>query len=405
MPLYIEIAKRYLLSVKNKALSFMTVISLLGIVVGVAALIITLGVMNGFQYGLKQKILETAPHVVIMKIVNDFKVEEVNKLAPKIKSLQDVEAFEPFIYSQTLASVGSSVESVFVRGVDPEKDKKVMGIHKHIVSGSYDSIKQDNTVIIGKDLAVALGLSIGDTFNLMSPFGRKTPFGYIPKILKVKVGGIAYFGMFEYDSSFVGMNLKTAQRLLDMKGRITGIQLKLKDPYKAQLVKEKLEEQLDPLYIVRTWIDMNKSLFQALEFEKLAMFLVITLIVIVASFNISSLLITKAREKRKDVAILKTLGADRGFILKVFLWQGMILGILGTTLGVLIGVVVVYVADTYHLVKLNPEVYMMSYLPLKVSALDVMLVAISSLIICFISSIFPAYFASKEIPAEVLRYE
>ncbi len=405
MPLYIEIAKRYLFSVKNKALSFMTIISLIGIIVGVSALIITLGVMNGFQYGLKQKILETAPHIVIMKVVDNFPLKEVDKLALKLSAIREIEDFEPFIYSQALASVGSTVESVFVRGVDPEKDKKIMGIHKHVISGNYDSIKKDNTVIIGKDLAMALGLSIGDTFNLMSPFGRKTPFGYIPKILKVKVGAIAYFGMFEYDTSFVGMNLQTAQRLLDMKGKITGIQIKLKDPYKAQVVKAQLEKVLDPIYIVRTWIDMNKSLFQALKFEKLAMFLVITLIVIVASFNISSLLITKAREKRKDVAILKTIGADKSFILKIFLWQGMILGILGTIIGVIIGVAVVYIADTYHLVKLNPEVYMMSYLPLKVSLGDVFVVAVSSLVICFISSIIPAYFASKEIPAEVLRYE
>lgn len=405
MPLYIQIAFRYLLSIKSKALSFMALISLLGVIVGVSALLITLAVMSGFQYGLKEKILQTTPQVIILKITNKFFDYEANTLMQKLGNIPYVEDFEHFVYSQALASVGSSVESIFIRGVNPEKEKKIMKLDRFIIYGSFDSIKNDKTVIIGKDLSISLGVSVGDSIKLISPFGRKTALGYIPKILKVKIGAIAYFGMYDFDSSFVGMNIKTAQMLLDMQNQITGIQLLLTDPYKTEEVSKYLEEKLDFPYIVKTWIDINRSLFQALEFEKLAMFLVIALIVLVASFNISSLLIAKSREKRKDIGILKTIGADNRFILKVFLWQGLILGIVGTILGVLIGLTAIYVVDTYQLVKLNPEVYMMEYLPLKTSILDVIAVSINSVLICFVSSILPAYFASREIPAQVLRYE
>ncbi|RMA96181.1 ABC transporter permease [Hydrogenothermus marinus] len=405
MPLYIKIALRYLFSLKSKALSFMSIISLIGIVVGVSALLVTLAVMNGFQYGLKKKILETTPQVIIMKLANSFWEEDYEKLQNKLKKIEDIKNFQPFIYSQALASVGSTVQSIFVRGVYPDKDKKIMKTNTKIIKGSYDSIKNPKTVLIGKDLALILGVDVGDKITLISPYGRKTAIGYIPKVMKVKIGGIVNFGLYEYDSSYVQMNIKDAQKFLDYQDRITGIQLNLKDPYKADIVKKKLEEILDPIYIVKTWIDMNKTLFQALQLEELAMFLVIALIVLVASFNISSLLITKSREKRKDIAILKTIGANNRFILKIFLWQGMIIGIVGTIIGLIIGLTIIYIGDTYHLVKLNPEVYMMEYLPLKINIFHILAVSISSLVICFISSIIPSYFASKEIPAKILRYE
>lgn len=405
MPLYIKIALRYLLSLKSKVLSFMTIISLIGITVGVSALLITLAVMSGFQYGLKEKILETTPQVVILKLTNKFWEEDYKDIERKLKNIKEIESYQPFIYSQALASVGSFVQAIFVRGIIPDKDKRIMRTDTKIVKGDYNSIKNTKNVIIGKELSLILDVDIGDDINLISPYGRKTPLGYIPKIMKVKVGAIASFGLYEYDSSYVQMNIKDAQKFFDMEGQISGIQLKLKDPYTAENVKYQLENLLDFPYVVRTWIDMNKTLFQALQLEQLAMFLVIALIVIVASFNISSLLITKAREKRKDIAILKTVGANNSFVLKVFLWQGMIIGFLGTLLGLIIGITIIYFADTYHLIKLNPEVYMMEFLPLKISVLEILTVSLSSLFICFVSSIFPAYFASKEIPAEMLRYE
>ncbi|WP_457639111.1 FtsX-like permease family protein [Persephonella sp.] len=403
MPLYIKIALRYLASLRSKALSFMTVISFIGITVGVSALLITLAVMGGFQWGLKEKILETSPHIVIFKITGKF--TEYEKLYIYFDDIPEIQAYQPFIFSQALASRDGNVKSVNVRGVDPEKDRKIMKVNTKLIAGNYEDLKKDGHVLIGKDVAVALDLWVGDSFKLMSPFGRKTPLGFLPKIKKVYVAGIVDFGMYEYDSTFVQMKLSEAQSLFDMKNAVTGIQLKLKDPYRADLVKKKLQEKISYPYIIRSWMDLNKSLFQALQLEKLAMFLVIALIVLVASFNVSSLLITKAREKRKDIAILKTVGADSSFILKVFLWQGMLIGITGTVVGTLLGGSVIYFADTYQLIKLNPEVYMIEYLPLKISLLDVSAVFVSSLVICFISSIIPAYFASKDVPAEVLRYE
>ncbi|WP_456402701.1 FtsX-like permease family protein [Persephonella sp.] len=404
MPLYIKIAVRYLLSLKTKALSFMTVISLLGITVGVSALLITLSVMSGFLWGIKEKILETSPHIVIFKISGKF--TEYNEFPDiYLKGIDQIEAYQPFIYSQALASKDSTVVSVTVRGVPPEKDKKILGIDKKVIAGSYESINEDNKVLIGKDVALSLNVWLGDSITLTSPFGRKTPLGFIPKVKKVYVGGIIDFGMYEYDSTYIGMNLKAAQNFFDMKDSVTGIQIEIKDPYKADIVKAELEKKIHFPYIIRSWTDLNKSLFQALQLEKLAMFLVLALIVLVASFNISSLLITKAREKRKDIGILKTVGADNRFILKIFLFQGLIIGLIGTILGLTIGLSVIYFSDTYQLIKLNPEVYMMEYLPLKIGILDIVTVALSSMVICFISSIIPAYMASKEIPSEVLRYE
>jgi len=403
MPLYLKIALKYLFSLRSKALSFMTVISFAGITVGVSALLITLAVMGGFQWGLKEKILETSPHIVIFKITGRF--TEYKSLYPILEEFKEIKAYQPFIFSQALASKGENVKSINIRGVDPELDKKIMKVNTKVIAGNYDDLKKKNHVLIGKDVAVALNVWVGESFNIMSPFGRKTPLGFLPKIKKVYVAGIVDFGMYDYDSTFVQMKLKEAQKFFDMEDAITGIQLKLDDPYRADILKEKLQEKIAYPYIIRSWMDLNKSLFQALQLEKLAMFLVIALIVLVASFNVSSLLITKAREKRKDIAILKTVGADNGFILKVFLWQGMLIGIAGTVVGTVIGFSVIYFADTYHLIKLNPEVYMIEYLPLKISLLDITAVFLSSLMICFVSSILPAFFASKEVPAEVLRYE
>jgi len=250
-----------------------------------------------------------------------------------------------------------------------------------------------------------LNVWVGDSINIMSPVGRKTPLGFLPKLKEFKVAGIVEFGIYEYDSTFVCMSLENAQSFFDLNGAITGIQLKIKDPFNPSLVKEKLEKRLDFPYIVRSWTDMNKSLFQALQLEKFAMFLVIALIVVVASFNISSLIATKSREKRKEIAILKTIGADSNFIKKIFISQGLIIGFIGTTLGLIIGLSVVYIGDTFHLVKLNPEVYLINYLPMKISILEVFIIALSSMFICFLSSLFPAISASKEVPAEVLRYD
>ena len=401
MPLYLKIAIRYLFSFRSKALSFMSIISILGVIVGVSALLITLAVMSGFMWGLKNKILQNSPHIVIFKVADKF--EDYKNLYPILDKVKQVEDYEPFIYFQALASDRENSVPVIVRGVPAEKDKNILGLDKRIIEGRYDL--SNGNVIIGRELALSLGLSVGDEIVLISPFGRKTPIGYIPRVKRFKVAGIVDFGFFKYDDSYVGMSLENAQKFFNMKSSITGIQLKIKDPFIANEVKAELSKYIQFPYIIRTWQEMNKSLFQALQLEKFAMFLVITLIVLVASFNISSLLITKARDKRRDIGILKTMGADSSFILKVFLWQGLIIGFIGTTIGVIIGFLVIYIGDTYHLVKLNPEVYMMEYLPLKTSIWDFVMVYISSIVICFISSIIPAYMSSKEIPAEILRNE
>ena len=397
MKLALRIALRYLFSFKSKALSFMSFISILGVIVGVSALLITLAVMNGFTYGIKKKLLENSPHIVIFKATEKFKnYEEIMK---KVKKLPEVEDVEPFIFMQALASYKGNSLPVYVKGSPLDSD--MFNIRKRIVAGKYDLTGKN--VVVGKELAFMLGLGVGDKITLISPIGRKTPIGFVPIMKKYNVAGIVNFDYYRYDVSYVGMSLENAQKLFNMKDSVTGLQLKIKNPFNSEAVKSKLEKYLGFPYIVRSWQDLNKDLFQALQLEKLAMYFVITLIILVASFNISSLLITKSREKRKEVAILKVMGANNNFILSVFLLQGLIIGFLGTTIGSIIGLSVIYIGDTYHLVKLNPDVYMLEYLPLKISFTDFISVYLSSMFICFISSIIPAYTASREIPADVLR--
>lgn len=401
MPLYIKIAFRYLFSIKSKALSFMAVVSILGVMLGVSALIITLGVMNGFMYGIKTKLLETAPHIMIIKAEGGF--YDDGQVWQDIKDTAGVIGYQPFVYTQGLLVKDSNISAVYVRGVDPSKDRKFMAVDKKLVAGTYD-ISGGDRVIIGRDLAISLGVWVGDKVNLMSPVGKKTPFGFMPKVKQVEVAGVAEFGIFEYDSSFVMMELNTAMEFFETRG-YTGIQLKLSNPFDADTIKKEIEKKVVFPYIVKSWTDINKSMFQALELEKLAMFMVITLIVVVASFNISSLLMTKAKEKRKEIGILRTMGATKGFIISVFVWQGLMIGVIGTLCGAILGISAVYVADSYHLVKLNPEVYLIEYLPLKISAVEVVATVFASLAICLVSSVFPARSAANSIPTEVIRFE
>lgn len=404
MPLYLTLALRYLTSSKSRTVSFMAIISTIGVTLGVCALIITLSVMSGFMYGIKTKFLQTAPELMIIKAEGNF--TDYDKLAKKVKQNNpDILDYQYFVYTQGLLAKDNNITAIYVRGVDPEKDREFMEINKKLIVGNYNDIKKPDTVIVGRDVALTLNVWIGDRVNLMSAIGKKTPFGFLPRVKEVEIVGIADLGIYEYNSSFVMTDIGLARNFFDMQDSVTGVQFKLKDPFVAEEVKSKIERQIDFPYIVKSWMDLNKSMFQALELEKLAMFLVITLIVVVASFNISSLLITKAREKRKEIGILRTMGADRRFIEKVFVTQGMLIGITGTATGLLLGLSAVYFADTYHLIKLNPEVYLIDYLPLKISIYEIVVVVLSSLAICFVSSFFPARSASIPIPAEVIRYE
>jgi len=383
----------------------MTVISVVGITVGVAALLITISVMSGFQYGLKSKIVETNPHVLVFKIGGLVSSNEYSAIEEEIKTIKGIIDTQPIIYSQAVAKKEETITPVFIKGIIPDKEIKISKIGRKLVAGDFLLLKQSGFAVIGSDLAFILDAWIGDKITVLSPYGKKTPFGYVPKMKVFKVAGVVDFGVYELNSSFFAVNITDAQFLFNMEDSYTGIQLLLKEPFEADKIKGKLTEILPEEFIIKTWIDINKSLFQALQLEKLGMFLVLTLIVLVASFNISSLLITKSREKRKDIAILKTVGADNKFIMKVFLWQGLIIGITGIFIGMVFGLSVIYTVDTFKLVKLNPDVYMISYLPLKISGLDVLSVITAAFLISFISSIIPAKIASKETPTEILRYE
>jgi len=367
--------------------------------------LITLAVMSGFEYGLKTKIVDNNPHILVLKLGGYIDSQELPLLEEKLNQIKDIQAIEPIIYTQAVAKKKNNITPVFVKGIIPQKEKQVSHLDKKIIAGDFSLLEKTGFAVIGSDLAFILDVWIGDKINIFSPYGKRTPFGYVPKTKTFQISAIADFGVYELNSTFVAINLLDAQQLFNLENRFTGIQLRLKNPMQADTVKQKLLSILPSQYIIKSWIDINRSLFQALQLEKFGMFLVLTLIVLVASFNISSLLITKSREKRKEIAILKTLGATNSFILKIFIWQGIIIGMIGITLGLILGITTIFVADHYHLIKLNPEVYMIEYLPLKISLEESIAVVVSALVISFLSSLIPAKMASKEIPVEILRYE
>ena len=295
-----------------------------------------------------------------------------------------------------------------MRGIVPEKELETTEILKYIKEGSIKNLApQDGIpgILLGKELSRSIGAFTGDSVTVISPLGEIGPLGMLPKVKKFRVAGIFEVGMFEYDLNLVLTDMKPAQEFFGMDGDVTGIELRLSDIYKAPLVREKIQEKLPfPLY-VRDWMQMNRNLFSALKLEKFAMFVILVLIILVASFNIISTLIMNVIEKKREIAILKAMGATNNGIMTVFMLQGMLIGIVGTLIGVTGGYLLSYVLNTYQIIKLPADVYYLNHLPVKMEFFDFVTVSLSAIIISFIATIYPAWQAAKIDPVEPLRYE
>ena len=407
LPYYLFIALRYLKSKKkHKGISVNTLISTGGVAVGVMALLVVLSVMSGFHEDLQKKILGVNAHVVVL----DYKgiMPEYKDIIEKLKGDEDIISSAPFVMGQVMVSSGKRAHGVFLRGIIPEMEAKTTEILKYIKEGYLEDLLPKDEIpgiILGKELASSIGVFKGDIITLLSPVGEIGPLGMLPKVKKFRVAAIFEVGMFEYDLNLVLTDIRSAQEFFGMKKDITGIELRLSDIYKAPIVRERIQKRLGfPLY-ARDWMQMNRNLFSALKLEKFAMFIILILIILVASFNIVSTLIMNVIEKKREIAILKAMGATDKGIMYIFVLQGLLIGILGTIIGVTGGYLLNYILNTYQIIKLPPDVYYLSHLPVKMKLFDFIVVSLSAITISFLATIYPAWQAAKLNPVEPLRYE
>lgn len=407
LPYQAFIALRYLKSKKkHKGLSVNTAISIGGGAVGGMALLVVLSVMSGFHQDLQKKILGANAHIIVRDFKGSF--TDYERVASVLKQNREVVSQAPFVIGQVMVSFGNRAHGVFIRGINPEIESRTTDILSHIKEGDFRNLQGDAEIpgiILGKELAGTLGVLLNDTVNVVSPIGEIGPLGMLPKVKPFRVVGIFEIGMFEYDSNLVLTAMKPAQEFFGMKDAISGIEVRLKDIYQAPAVKRQLQETLGFKYIVLDWMQMNKNLFSALKLEKFAMFVILVLIVLVASFNIISNLIMNVIEKSREIAILKAIGATSKSIMIIFMLQGLFIGLIGTFLGIAGGYTLGFILNKYQIIRLPADVYYLSHLPVKMSAFDFITVSLSAIIISFLATIYPAWQAAKLNPVEPLRYE
>ena len=394
---------------KETFVSLITMLSVAGVAVGVMALIVVIAVMAGFESDLKHRILRVESHVVLMRHGNSF--SDYHKILDQVVNTDGVEAATPFIYTQIMLRSSSRVSGAVLRGIDPESAGGVIKVLENSALLNIEKIHQgDDTtgsvpgIILGKELARNLGVGIGDAVYLISSRGMISPMGYLPAMKRFQVGGLFESGMYEYDGSLAYIHLRDAQKILHMEDSITGIEVRVNDIYDARKIADKIVAAIGFPYCAKDWMQMNYNLFSALKLEKTVMFIILALIVLVAAFNIASTLIMMVMGKTRDIAILKAMGAMDGSIRKIFIFKGMIIGSVGTTLGVCFGFIMCKLLEKYKFIELPGDVYYISTLPVRLEALDVFIISAAAIVICFVATLYPARQASKLNPVEAIRY-
>ena len=416
MPFELFIGLRYLKAKrKSTFISLITLISVAGVALGVMALIIVIAVMTGFEEDLQNKILGTNAHIVVLDTTGAM--QDYRTLLKKLQGIDGVVAATPFIYNQVMLSSGRNVSGVVLRGIDVASDARVTNLYKTIVEGSLQAIEDTSAgtpgVVIGKELAKNLGLILGDAVDVISPMGNITPFGMMPKLRHFRVVGIFNTGMFEYDSTLAYVSLSEAQNFLGLGDEVTGIQLRVRDVYKTGALSQVINRELGPPYHARDWMQMNKNILFALKTEKSVMFIILTLIVLVAAFGIASTLFMVVMEKTRDIAILKSMGAPSRSIMRIFVLEGVIIGVFGTVIGVLSGLLVALnlqpIVDLIQKVTgfelFSKDIYYLDHFPSQVIPSDVIIISITAVLISFAATLYPSWAASRLSPAEALRYE
>uniref|UniRef100_A0A7C3V022 ABC transporter permease n=1 Tax=candidate division WOR-3 bacterium TaxID=2052148 RepID=A0A7C3V022_UNCW3 len=392
------LARRYI-----KAKRGISLIAILGIMVGVASITIVLSVINGFHQELRKRILGATPHIVITRYGYE-PVENFLELEQKIRTIPEILHTAPFIYAKTLIKSEFASDGIVLRGILPEAEKQITEIDKSIIAGHFDF--SENGIVLGIDLANNLRVRVGDKLTLISPTHRiKTPLGELPVSREYKVNGIFDCGLYDYNASFVYLSLKEAQEFLDIGEKVSGIEIKVRDIYRAKEIGKKIKEILGVGFQSLDWITLNKNLFTALRLEKIVTFIILTLIILVACFNIVAILTLMVIRKTKEIGILKAMGAKTSRITRTFILFGLLLGTIGSTLGIILGFVVSFLLSRYQFIKLPGDVYFIKRLPTLIQPSDFLLTFSSAILIALLATIYPARKAAKLIPTEALRYE
>jgi lipoprotein-releasing system permease protein len=405
LPFELFLGLRYLRATGQRAnLSLFVWIGLGGVFLGVAALILVLAVMTGFQDSIRDKIIEANPHLLVFGTAGGG-LADAPALAERIRAVAGVRSATPFVLQQALFTA-SGAHGGLVRGVDLTTPSLLNDLRAHVRTGSVTPLVEGRAaILLGSELARTLGAVVGDEVTLISPKGAVTAVGLVPKMRRFTVAGTVEMGMYEYDSSVAYLALPAAQEFAGLPSGVTGIEVKLVDPFAAKRVGATIASRLGHTYWIRDWMDMNRNLFAALQLEKLALFIIVTIIVLVAAFAIIGHLVLLVAEKRKEIGILKAIGASNPNISAVFFTVGMTIGVVGTLAGSAVGLLLIWVQNTYRIIRLAGDVYQIDYLLMKLTWSDFVLVVSASLVLSFLATIFPARRAGAMLPVDVLRYE
>ena len=392
--------------------SFIAMISMLGIALGVAALIVVLSVMNGFGKELRERTLSMTAHATLSEY--NGRLSDWQSLKIKATKHEQIVDAAPYTQTEAMLSNGSRVSGAIVRGVYPEHEPKVSDIDSKMVSGSMDQLKAGAYgIILGRELANALGVYEGDKITVITPQANATPVGVMPRLRRFTITGIFEAGMHQFDRSMALVHISDAQKLFSLGQQVNGLRLKFDDMFNARIITYELEQQLGDDYWVRDWTNMHSNLFKALKTEKVVMFIILMLIVAVAAFNIISTLVMTVTDKQSDIAILRTIGMTPGSLMVIFIIQGMIIGFIGTVLGVAFGIpvalnvneIVTVVEQFFNTKFLPPDVYYITEIRADVHARDVIVYSLSAFLLSVAATIYPAWRAAKVQPADALRYE
>src|SRR5215218_1223733 len=406
MPFELDIAIRYLLAKRKQAfISLISLISMLGVAVGVTALVIALALMTGLQGELRDRILGSSAHVYVWKQggIADYHAE-----VAKLRAVPGVTGAAPAILGKALLRTGRGDAFITFKGIDPSLEGSVTDLARSVEHGSLKALAAAADgppgILIGADLSNQVGAALGDDVTLTTPEGTLSPMGLIPRSRRFKVVGIFKLGLYEFDSAYGFVSLETAGSILG-KAQPDLLELRVADIYRAPAIADRITADLGDAYLTQDWADMNRSLFSALSLEKMAISITIGLIVMVAALNIIASLVLLVMEKSRDIAILKTMGASSRSIMTIFMLQGLIIGLVGTTAGAGLGYGLAYVLDRYRLIKIPTDVYQVSHVPFTILPWDFAIVILSAILICFVATLYPSRQAARLDPVQALRFE
>jgi len=429
------VAARYLRAKRRQAvISIITVISIIGVTAGVASLVIALAVNNGFRQDLQERLLGSSSHVSLMRVQNDG-IQNWQDLMARLERTQHVVAASPAVYEQVLISRGARAKGAILKGVIPSYERRVSELLQQVkvgsaqplidsqqqaappqaqspeannpssLEGQQERLRTLPPILLGKDMADDLGATVGSVVLVTSPQGELTPFGTVPKYVRFKVVGIIQSGFYDYDSAWGMISLADAQRLFGLGDLVSVIEFKVDDIYKAAAIGQQLEQAAGKGFQSTNWMEQNKALFRALRLERVVTFITIGLIVFVAALNILISLIMMVMEKTKDIAVLVSMGAKPSQVRRIFMFQGVLIGVVGTIFGLILGYTASVLAGHYKIISLSAEVYSIDYVPFAPRLIDGLLIASVAILISFIATLYPAHAAARVLPAEALRYE